>query len=147
MEKRTEDKQVTTQYLQEYDQLEQEYIAQGFKSLTDYLLAQKAKSKAKVTNKTKTTEPKQTKELSTSVKVKASHIKSGSVVGFTKEGLSIVASKKTTKGCTRISYHLSDGNSTLMPLETRKTFATVKQMVDEINTIIDEEKTNEMAWW
>ena len=123
-----------TDYGKEYDQLEQEYKALGFKSLTEYLLAKKAGAI-------------QPKQVSTSVKVKCSDIKKGCTVGFTKEGHQIVASKKSTKGVVRISYHLHNDNSPLMAMQTRKTFPTVKMMVAEINQIIDEQKTNELAWW
>lgn len=132
---------MATAYAKEYDQLEKEYKALGFKSLTDYLLAKKAG----------TVPQKQTKivnnKVSESVKVKCSDINSGATVGFTKEGYQIVASKRSTKGVVRISYHLHSDDSPLLAMSTRKTFPTVKMMVNEINQIIDEQKTNELAWW
>ena len=71
-----------------YDKLEAEYTRQGFYSLTAFLLAQKNKTNViKKSNKHK---------------VKVSDIKSGHCVGFTKEGHSIIAGKKQTKGIIKI---------------------------------------------
>jgi hypothetical protein len=114
-----------------YDKLEAEYTRQGFYSLTAFLLAQKNKTNViKKSNKHK---------------VKVSDIKSGHCVGFTKEGHSIIAGKKQTKGIIKIYYAIHDPKL-YTPLVT-KNFSSVKLMVDEINTILDEEKTEELAWW
>ena len=116
----------------DYNRLERECKEQGFKSLTDYLLDQKrAKSPLRKKNK-----------------VKASDIGKGNVVGFTAQGHQIVACKSTQRGTTTIKCYLTNDNLPLLATETRRTFATVKEMVSYINsTLIDEDATNKLAWW
>jgi hypothetical protein len=78
----------------------------------------------------------------TSYKVKSSDIKvRGKVVGFTKDGDSIIA-YKNTKGV-YFDIHNPDSHC---PQQTRF-FPSVKIMIDEINKILDIEKTKELAWW
>ena len=115
----------------DFERLEVEYTKQGFCSLNSFLLAQKNKT-AEKTKKSK-------------YRVKVSDINSGCVVGFTHEGCSIVAAKKTTKGAVSIFYSLHDPE--LHTPHVTKKFPSVKMMVEEINNILDVEKTEELAWW
>ncbi len=85
---------------------------------------------------------KQEDTAMTSYKVKSSDIKvRGKVVGFTKDGDSIIA-YKNTKGI-YFDIHNPDSHC---PQQT-KYFPSVKMMVDEINKILDVDKTEELAWW
>ena len=122
------------------DKLEQEYIKQGFNSLTDFLLAKK-KQETKVKEKP----IKPIIKNDNKHKVKVSDIKAGSTVGFTKEGYSIIAYKKVQKGITSIFYTIQDPVRYIPHI--RENFPSVKMMVDEINKILDVEKTKELAWW
>lgn len=124
-----------------YEKLEAEYIKQGFTSAASFLLAKKQEQLIKPNvNQPITKHTKNNKHI-----VKVSDVKKGSVVGFTKEGYSIVATKKVTKGITSIFYCLQD--PALYTPHFTRAFADVKTMVAEINTIIDVEKTEELAWW
>ena len=75
----------------------------------------------------------------------------GSVVGFTSEGLSIVAVKKTSQGVKIFRCYLSDPvnpyRDRMLFSETNKQFPNIELLVDYINSIYDDEKTAELAWW
>jgi hypothetical protein len=66
-------------------------------------------------------------------------------MGVIHKGCSIVAAKKTTKGVVSIFYSLHDPK--LRTPHITKKFPSVRMMVDEINRVLDVEKTEELAWW
>jgi len=80
------------------------------------------------------------------MKLTASNITSaGNAVGFNSKGQTIVASKKRKQSLTTVKVWI-DIEGVVMQNQV-KTFGDTKTALDYINSILDLNKTAELAWW